>query len=127
MPDHIHLLWMGILARTDQRMGLQFLRQRLNHELGKASCKLQLQSYDRVLKDDDRQDKSIEDLVEYIARNPERAGLVSPDGYRNYEFTGAIIPGYPELQIWRDRFWDRFWSTYSFLRKNGPLRLIRSS
>ena len=114
---------MGILERSDQRMALQYFRTRLNQLLRKRGYQLQQQSYDRVLKNNDRQDEAVEDLVEYIARNPERAGLFPVDGYRDYEFTGAVIPGYPEIRIWQDRYWDRFWTTYSYLRKNGLLRL----
>ncbi len=127
MPDHIHLLWMGILESSDQRTGMQFLRKHLNRELEELGMRLQSQPYDRVLKNGSRNEKSIEDLVEYIARNPERKGLVPPDRYRDYAFTGAIVPGYPELRIWDDRYWDRFWATYSYLRKNGLLRLAASS
>ena len=72
----------------------------------------------------ERQEAGFENAVEYIARNPERKGLVPVDGFRDYKYTGCLIPGYPELELWQDDFWPRFWRTYSFLRRNG---LFRSS
>ena len=56
---------------------------------------------------------------EYIARNPERAGLIEQDGFREYAFTGCLVPGYPELKLWEPDSWTRFWRCYSYLRKNG--------
>lgn len=29
--------------------------------------------------------------------------------------TDQLIPGYPELELWQDDYWPRFWRTYSFL------------
>ena len=125
MPDHIHFLWMGILEGSDQRVAAKFFRQRLNSVLEKLGpgLKLQRQPYDRVLRENEREIEVFEALVEYIARNPERAGLVPIDGFREYEFTGCLVPGYPELELWEPGFWERFWSTYSYMRKNGLVRM----
>ncbi len=61
-------------------------------------------------------------VAEYIARNPERAKLVPVDCFRDYEFTGSVVPGYPELDVWHEDYWDRFWTAYSYLRTNGLFR-----
>ena len=75
-----------------------------------------------MLRDEEREHDAFESVAEYIARNPERANLVPPDGYRGYKYTGCLIPGYPELVLWLDDYWDRFWKTYSYLRNNGLIR-----
>ncbi|WP_372726283.1 hypothetical protein [Novipirellula sp.] len=75
-----------------------------------------------MLRDDERKETAFADLVNYIARNPERAGLVPADGFRDYSYTGCLVPGYPELTLWQDDFWPRFWRTYSFLRTKGLFR-----
>ena len=122
MPDHIHMLWIGIDDLTDQLKAMKYFRGQVNVPLDKLGYEFQHQPYDHVLRDDERQVSAVEDLVEYIARNPERKDLVKPDGFRDYKFTDCLIPGYPELSLWTDDFWTRFWRTYSFMRKNGLFR-----
>ncbi len=122
MPDHIHLLWIGIDDRADQIKAMKYFRKQLAIPLKALGYELQHQPYDHVLKDEERLEASVANLVEYIARNPERKQLVPVDGYRDYKFTGCLIPGYPELTLWQPDYWPRFWRTYSFLRKNGLFR-----
>jgi hypothetical protein len=74
------------------------------------------------LQDKERLEESVENLVEYIARNPKRKQLIPVDGFRDYKYTGNLIPGYPELTLWQPDYWPRFWRTCSFLRKNGTFR-----
>jgi len=62
---------------------------------------------------------AFEDVADYIARNPERKGIVPPDGFAIYPFTGCLVPGYPELRVFEVGYWDRFWRIYSNLVKNG--------
>ena len=69
-----------------------------------------------MLREDERQEAAFAEVAEYIARNPERAGLVEPEGYRSYPYTDCLVPGYPELQLWQSDFWHRFWRIYSHLR-----------
>jgi REP element-mobilizing transposase RayT len=123
MPDHIHLLWIGILDGSDQRNAAKYCRKQLNPILEKLGARLQLQPYDHVLREEERAREAFEAVVEYIARNPERAGLVKADRYREYPYTGCLVPGYPELSLWQDDFWDRFWRTYLYLRQHGLARL----
>src|SRR5437899_1502731 len=98
MPDHLHLLWMGILPTCDQRHAARFFRRQLNIPLAKLGVQLQKQPYDHVLHDDEHEGVSgtltssatevtssaTEEVAEYIARNPERAGLVPANGFRQY-------------------------------------------
>jgi putative transposase len=125
MPDHIHLLWIGILEGSDQRDAAKFFRAQLNPILQAFEARFQHQPYDRVLRAEDRECSAFEEVVEYIARNPERAGLVPLDGYRQYEFSGCLVPGYPNLSPWQDDYWDLFWRIHSRLRDEGLVRAAR--
>lgn len=122
MPDHMHMLWIGIDGRSDQLKACKYFRKQVGIPLSKLGFKFQHQPYDHVLRDDERQEEAFQNIVEYIARNPERKGLVPADGFREYRYTGCLIPGYPELEIWQDDFWPRFWRSYSFLQANGLFR-----
>jgi len=117
MPDHIHLLWIGILDDCDQRNAMRYFRRHLNPVLEKLRARLQNQPYDHVLREQERERTAVEDVVEYIARNPERKQLVPVDGFMHYPYTGCLVPGYPELKPFEDGFWERFWRVYSHLIK----------
>lgn len=118
MPDHIHMLWLGVLESCDQRLAVKHLRKHMNDALGKLKFKLQRQPYEHVLKDDERERGAFEAVADYIARNPERKQLVPIDGYASYQYTGCLVPGYPELKPFQPDYWDRFWRTYSYLREH---------
>jgi putative transposase len=122
MPDHIHLLWLGILKGSDQRNACKFFRRQLNLVLQKMGVRFQQQSYDHVLREEERERTAFEEVAEYIARNPERAGLVQPDGFREYPYTGCLVPGYPDLKPWQDNYWELFWRIYSQLSQIGLVR-----
>src|SRR5262245_10237704 len=55
MPDHLHLLWVGILDRCDQRHAARYFRKQLNLVLEKLGVQLQNQPYDHVLRDEQRE------------------------------------------------------------------------
>ncbi len=120
MPDHFHLLWMGINQHCDQRKAMRYLRRHLNQVLTILKARFQRQAYDHVLRDQELKETALEDVVEYIARNPERWGLVPEDRYMDYPFTQCLVPGYPELDLFDVDFWPRFWRIYSHLKQNGP-------
>ena len=122
MPDHIHMVWIGINDQTDQLKASKYFRQQIGGPLKKLGFEFQHQPYDHVLRDDERIESAFVNLVEYIARNPERKGLVPADGFRDYKFAGCLIPGYPELELWQSDSWARFWRTYSFTQKHGLFR-----
>ena len=122
MPEHFHALWIGIDDRMCQLKASKFFRKQLNTVFEKIGYRLQHQAHDRVLRDDERMETAFESLVEYIARNPERAGLVPQDGFRGYKYTGCLVPGNPELTLWQEDFWQRFSRTMSFIRAHGLFR-----
>lgn len=115
MPDHFHLLWVGFRPDCDQRYAARFFRQQMNVPLQRFGVELQKQPYDHVLRDDERQEAAFEAVAEYIARNPERAGLVGVERFREYEFSGCLMPGYPDLSPWQEDYWGLFWRLYSGL------------
>ena len=53
MPDHIHLLWMGLRRDSDQRNGMKFLREHLGTAL--HPHRFQHQAHDHVLREEERQ------------------------------------------------------------------------
>jgi putative transposase len=122
MPDHAHLLWLGILAGSDQRNAMKFFRGQLNPVLSKLGAQLQQQPYDHVLEEEERERTAFEEIAEYIVRNPERKGLVEPDGFADYKYTGCLVPGYPDLNPFQAGYWDLFWRLYSRLRSGGLIR-----
>jgi putative transposase len=100
-------------------LAARHFRKNLNPILEKLDTRLQLQGYDHVLREEEREQSAFENVVEYIARNPERSGLVRRDGFREYPYTGLLVPGYPELQLWQPDSWERFWRAYGYLKKHG--------
>ncbi|MEO9592617.1 hypothetical protein [Rhodopirellula bahusiensis] len=122
MPDHIHMLWMGLFDRSDQLLAMRYFRRQFNAALKKLRVQLQDQSYDHVLDDDEREEEAFQAVCDYIARNPERAGLVPVDGYADYKFTGCLVSGYPELAPFAADYWTRYWRIVSYLRSNGLQR-----
>jgi len=128
MPDHLHLLWIGLDGGSDQLLAARFFRKQMNLILEKLGCRLQREAYDHMLSEQERERTAFEDVVEYIARNPERAGLVKQDCFRDYRYTDCLVPGYPELHLWEANYWERFWRTYTYLAKNrGELPTDASS
>ncbi|MCU0708962.1 MAG: hypothetical protein MUF23_11775 [Pirellula sp.] len=119
MPDHMHLMWMGILECSNQKLAMRHLRTRCNETLKQIGFEWQDQPYDHVLREDERQQLAFAEACEYIARNPERAGLVGIDEYAKYPFTGCLVPGYPELKPFAPDYWTRFNRTFAWLCTHG--------
>src|SRR5947209_16676086 len=65
MPDHIHLLWIGILDGSDQRNAAKFFRAQLNPILEKLGARFQLQPYDHVLREEERDRSAVKEVIEY--------------------------------------------------------------
>ncbi len=56
MPDHLHLVWLGLRVDSDQRNAMKFLRKHLAVELTRRGAfELQKQSHDSVLREKDRE------------------------------------------------------------------------
>jgi putative transposase len=97
MPDHLHLVWMGLHTDTDQRNAMKFLRKHLSAEFARRSpmrveFELQKQSYDSVLRQKDRQRGAFEKTY--------------------WPHLGAVVPGYPFLHPLTEDFWEQFWKLY---------------
>lgn len=123
MPDHLHVLWLGLLDDSDQRLAMKFFREQFGSTLGTRRVEFQKQGYDHVLRDDERKPAAFWNLVEYIVRNPERKGLVPPDQYRDYPYSGCVIPGYPRIEPFQKDYWDLFDRLCSGLRRNRMFRV----
>jgi REP element-mobilizing transposase RayT len=115
MPDHIHLLWLGLRHDTDQRNGMSFLRTHLEPWL--SPHKFQPQAHDHVLRDEERKRGAFAKISFYILANPIRAGLVPETGI--WPYGGAAIPGYPNLHPLENDFWPTFWELLRQQRQLG--------
>jgi hypothetical protein len=122
MPDHFHMLWMGLSETCDQLLAMKHFRKTTNDSLRRLGYELQDQAYDHVLQDEEKKEIALREVIEYIARNPERAGLIQPDEFASYKFSGCIVPGYPELRLFEPEFWGKFDRIITFLRNAGLTR-----
>jgi REP element-mobilizing transposase RayT len=109
MPDHIHLVWMGLRRDTDQRNGLKFLREHLGPAL--RPHRFQHQPHDHVLRASERVRQAFSKVCFYLLDNPCRAKLVQRP--EDWPYVGAIVPGYPNLHPLQEKFWPLFWKLYA--------------
>ncbi len=122
MPDHLHMVWMGLFDTSDQLLAMKHFRKSCNESLKRINHELQDQSYDHVLKEEERLADQFRTICKYVATNPERAGLVKAGGYADYKFSGCLVPGYPQLRPFEPNFWDEYDRVVSYLRKEGLFR-----
>ena len=122
MPDHLHLVWMGLRLDSDQRNAMAFLRTHLKSKL--APQKFQHQAHDHVLKENERRHNAFARVCNYIHENPLRDELVKHPN--EWSFTGAVIPGYPTLHPLQDEFWPTFWKIYAQAKHPDAGNIIRS-
>ncbi len=120
MPDHLHLLWMGLRINSNQRNAMKFLRKHLSAELARRSqtgveFELQKQAHDSVLREQDRRRGAFEKSCFYLLDNPRRKNLVNHP--RDWSYLGAVVPGYPFLHPLAEDFWQQFWKIYAQGRK----------
>jgi len=113
MPDHLHLVWMGLRLDTDQINGMAFLRTYLEPVLKPA--KFQPQAQDNVLREEERKRNAFAKVCFYIAANPVRAKLMKETEV--WPYTGCIVPGYPRLDPVEADFWPTFWKIFTKLRQ----------
>ncbi|BCU78029.1 hypothetical protein [Luteolibacter sp. LG18] len=111
MPDHAHFLWLGHGDGCDQRTAAKFFRRHWNELLASRGSELQRQAYDHVLDESERNPDAFEDTCLYIARNPQRGGLVAD--WREWEALGSVVAGYPDLDPRVEGFWGRFWTIHN--------------
>ena len=128
MPDHLHLIWMGLRADSDQRNAMKFLRKHLAVEFARRSptgveFELQKQSHDSVLREKDRIRGAFEKSSFYVLDNPRRKGLAAHP--RDWPWLGTVVPGYPFLHPLSDDFWELFWKIYMEKREPTPVAASR--
>ena len=121
MPDHIHLLWMGLRLDTDQINGMAFLRTYLEPALTPA--KFQPQPHDRVLRAEQRRRNAFAETCRYVLNNPVRAELVVKA--EAWKFNGAIVPGFPTLHPLQPDYWPKFWKVFAKTRHPDAGNLVR--
>jgi len=108
MPDHMHLLLLGIREDADLYLAAKFLRKYTAQALLPAHY--QKQAYDHLLKEKEYERGAFERICFYVAENPVRAGLCL--SAKEYAFSGCLVPGYPDLQIHAEEHWDLFWKIH---------------
>jgi putative transposase len=113
MPDHLHLVWMGLRLDSDQINGMAFLRTYLEPEL--APAKFQPQPQDEVLREEQRKRNAFAKVCFYITANPVRAGLTAESEV--WPYGGCVLPGYPKLSPSEEKFRPTFWRVYGKLRQ----------
>jgi len=113
MPDHLHLVWMGLRLDSDQLNGMTFLRTLLEPKL--APAKFQLQAQDEVLREEKRRRNAFAKVCFSITANPVRARLTGETEV--WPFSGCLIPGYPRLDRTAEDSWPTFWRIYDKLRQ----------
>ena len=118
-----YLLWCGLASASDQLLAMKHLRKDMNYCLKRIGFELQLQAYDHVLKEEKLERDAIHGLIEYIARNAERSGLVAVDAFASYNYTSCLIPGYPQIRLFQADGFDRIWRTLFFLKRTECFRL----
>ena len=121
MPDHLHLVWMGLRLDSDQLNGMAFLRTHLKPAL--APQKFLHQPHDHVLKEEERRRNAFASVCNYILENPLRAELVKHPN--EWPFTGTVVPGYPTLHPLQKDFWSKFWKLHARAKHPNAGKIIR--
>ena len=114
MPDHVHLIWLGWRSDSDQREAMKYFRKNLNRLLKPIGFKFQKQPYDHVFRESERNPHAIADVADYVRQNPVRSRLSATA--KEYDYSGCVLPGYPELNIWDEDYWERLWRVYAYLQ-----------
>jgi len=109
MPDHIHLVWMGLRLDSNQRNGMKFLREHLAPAL--RPQQFQHQAHDHVLREEERKKRAFSKVCFYIIDNARAADLVKRP--EDWPYAGAVVPGYPSLHPLKENFWPLFWKLYA--------------
>jgi hypothetical protein len=116
MPDHLHLVWMGLRVESDQRNGMKFLRAQLGPLL--HPHRFQHQPHDHVLIPEERHRGAFSvACADYVLLNPWKADLVKNPA--EWPYLGAVIPGYPRVKPLEGEFWPWFWKQYFGMREPG--------
>lgn len=115
MPDHAHFVWMGLSETTDLARAAEFFRRQTGSHL--KPFEWQKEPFDHVLREEERRHGAFAAVCHYVMENPVRKELVTD--WRRYEFSGTVLPGYPDLDPRREDFWDVFWKIYNAKVERG--------
>jgi REP element-mobilizing transposase RayT len=115
MPDHAHVLLVGLAKESDQPQAVSFVRRYTVGMFAERNGGWQKQAYDHVLREEERGPGAFQAAAHYIAENPVRAGLVGEA--RAWRFSGSLVLGRPWLDWRAADFWDRWWQSFT----NGSL------
>lgn len=63
------------------------------------------------MREEERANGVFANTVNYILQNPVRAGLV--EDWKQYPGIGAMVPGYPELDLRAPGFRESFWRIHA--------------
>jgi REP element-mobilizing transposase RayT len=121
MPNHLHLVWMGLRLDSDQRNGMAFLRTHLKPIL--TPQRFQHQAHDHVLKEEERKRDAFARVCFYIIDNARAAELVKHP--KDWPFAGAVVPGYPETNPLEENFWPKFWKLYGAANHPDAGKILR--
>jgi hypothetical protein len=138
MPDHLHLMFLGLAVESDQLNAIKFLRLQVNRLLAgeplqkfaalsraqlQREWKLQPQAHDHVLHEEERKQGAFASVCYYILANPVRAELVKREA--DWKFCGAVIPGYPDLHPLAEDYGELFWKLYYKQREPMPTEPLK--
>ena len=133
MPDHLHLVWMGVAPDSDQLRACGFLRRYLDPRL--RPHRFQPQAHDHVLRESERHRNAFAATCAYIAENPVRARLGATGAGATgagatgagWEFTGCLLPGYVDLHPLAADYWEKFWRLYGAATRRGRVGKMTTS
>lgn len=112
MPDHLHLLWMGLRRASDQLNAMKFLHARLT--MGHQR-EWRHQAHDHVLREEERKRNVFAQTCFYILANPVRAKL--SEEHERWPFSGSWCRAIPRLHPEAGEFWPLFWELYAKQRE----------
>ncbi len=121
MPDHAHVLLVGLSATSDQRHAVAFLRRYTASMFAAVAAAWQKQAFDHVLREEERERGAVATVASYILANPVRAGLCAE--MEQWRYSGSLVAGCPGLDWRRPEFWERFWTIYGEAIERDPTRL----
>jgi len=109
MPDHCHLLLVGLDGKSSQRAAVKLLRQELNRLLAPGFT-LQHQAYDHLLRTEESAAHAFPGVLTYIFNNPCRKSLSKTT--LDWAFSGSLAPGFTVFDLRTDEGW-KLWQKLS--------------
>jgi len=104
MPDHIHLVWIGLHPSSDQLNAMAFLRTHFSRAI--APARFQHQAYDSVYRESNGNVDTVRRWIEYAVLNPVMDKQASQP--EDWPWMGSMVPGIPRIHPLEARFWELF-------------------